>query len=153
MRKPVQKLGQPLMAWITPLWLGLTTASAVVTTYLSTKTGSGKGLTLTDYNDGKIHGWNGGECPVHPNTVVCLFFRRMATSGRYFTASGVGWLHHDESDDIVAFQVVKEYKEPLVVWVNIYKNGFGPAYKSEKEALSAVVYAVERTAVKFIEVQ
>ena len=22
------------------------------------------------YNDGKWHGWNGGECPVHPKTVV-----------------------------------------------------------------------------------
>jgi hypothetical protein len=77
----------------------------------------------------------------------------MATSGRYFTASGVGWLHHDESDDIVAFQVVEEYKEPLVVWVNMYKNGYGPMYKTEKEAISAAVYAVDRVAVKFIEVR
>jgi hypothetical protein len=23
---------------------------------------------MTDYNDGKWHGWNGGECPVHPKS-------------------------------------------------------------------------------------
>jgi len=108
---------------------------------------------MTDYNDGKIHGWNGGECPVHPLTEVNLFFKGVTTPYNKFVANHVNWLHHDESDDIVAFQVVKEYKEPLVVWVNIYKNGFGHSFKSEAEALSAVVYAVERTAVKFIEVQ
>ena len=25
---------------------------------------------MTSYNDGKWHGWNGGECPVHPETEV-----------------------------------------------------------------------------------
>ena len=25
---------------------------------------------MTDYNDGKWHGWNGGECPVHPKSVI-----------------------------------------------------------------------------------
>lgn len=25
---------------------------------------------MTNYNDGKWHGWNGGECPVHPKSVV-----------------------------------------------------------------------------------
>lgn len=26
---------------------------------------------MTDYNDGKWHGWNGGKCPVHPKSNVC----------------------------------------------------------------------------------
>ena len=25
---------------------------------------------MTDYNNGEWHGWNGGECPVHPQTEV-----------------------------------------------------------------------------------
>ena len=25
---------------------------------------------MTNYNDGKWHGWNGGECPVHPKSMV-----------------------------------------------------------------------------------
>ena len=25
-----------------------------------------------NYNDGRWHGWNGGECPVHPETVVVV---------------------------------------------------------------------------------
>lgn len=27
-----------------------------------------------NYNDGTIHGWNGGDCPVHPETVVKVYF-------------------------------------------------------------------------------
>ena len=123
------------------------------TTNLLIKIGNGKGLTLTDYNDGKIHGWNGGDCPVHPLTIVKLYFKRHTASNSEFVANVVGWLHHDESDDIVAFQVVKEYKEPMVIWVNIYKNGFSSVYESEKEALNSAIYAVVRQAVKFIEVK
>lgn len=33
-----------------------------------------------DYNDGKIHGWNGGECPVHPETVVMAWHRSLPFS-------------------------------------------------------------------------
>lgn len=25
---------------------------------------------MTDYNDGKWHGWNGGECPVHLRSII-----------------------------------------------------------------------------------
>lgn len=30
---------------------------------------------MSDYYDGCWHGWNGGECPVHPETIidVCLY--------------------------------------------------------------------------------
>ena len=30
--------------------------------------------TTTDYNDGKIHVWSGGECPVHPKSEVELSY-------------------------------------------------------------------------------
>ena len=108
---------------------------------------------MTNYNDGKIHGWNGGDCPVHPLTIVKPYFRRMHSKNDY-EAYHLRWLHQDAfCDDVVAFQVVKEYKEPMVIWVNIYKNGFSPVYESEKEALDSAVYAVVRSAVKFIEVK
>lgn len=122
------------------------------TTSLSIKTGNGKGLTLTNYNDGKIHGWNGGNCPVHPKTLVKVFQKGILSSLDY-KADNLHWGHCDNCGDIVAFQVVKEYKEPMVVWVNVYKNGFGSIYKTEKEALSAAVYAVGGVTVKFIEVK
>lgn len=28
---------------------------------------------MTDYNDGKWHGWNGGECPVDPQAEVRIW--------------------------------------------------------------------------------
>ena len=30
---------------------------------------------MTDYNDGKWHGWNGGECPVHPESELKVWFQ------------------------------------------------------------------------------
>lgn len=120
---------------------------------LSTKTGNGKGLTLTNYNDGKIHGWNGGDCPVHPLTIVKLYFKRHTASNSEFVANVVSWLHHDESDDIVAFQVVKEYKEPMVVWMNMYGNGYAYTYKTKEEAMEYSGKGAKRIAVKLIEVQ
>ncbi len=121
------------------------------TTSLSTKTGSGKGLILTNYNDGKIHGWNGGECPVHPNTLVKVFYKGILSNLDY-KANNLSWKHFNGTGDIVAFQVVKEYKEPLVVWANMYDNGFGYVYKSEEEANDAALHNIDRRAVKFIEV-
>lgn len=29
---------------------------------------------MTDYNDGKWHGWNGGECPVDPASVIDVHY-------------------------------------------------------------------------------
>lgn len=29
---------------------------------------------MTDYNDGKWHGWNGGECPVDPASMVDVHY-------------------------------------------------------------------------------
>lgn len=67
----------------------------------------------TNYNDGKWHGWNGGECPVHPETVVtCMwqdkdgFFDGDTGKARLFA-----W------HDLDAFRVVKENKEPREFWI------------------------------------
>ena len=64
-----------------------------------------------NYNDGKWHGWNGGDCPVHPETVVEAF---CSVEKEYFDPD-----YADEFDWSTpgAFRVVKEYKEPREFWV------------------------------------
>lgn len=68
----------------------------------------------TNYNDGLWHGWNGGECPVHPKTKVEL------VAGNWL-ASGIAAREHDWSGDqkypIIAFRVVKEFREPREWWI------------------------------------
>ena len=61
-----------------------------------------------NYNDGKWHGWNGGECPVHPETLVRVIFEDGSGPSGPQTAGVWDWsgLHP------VVFRVVKEYKEP-----------------------------------------
>lgn len=44
---------------------------------------------MTDYNDGKIHGWNGGDCPVHPETEVLVWLRNGEIQDRI--AYGLTW--------------------------------------------------------------
>lgn len=62
---------------------------------------------MTNYNDGEWHGWNGGECPVHPETIVIAQHESRETlAAKYFN-----W--KTEGDfDIIAFRVIKEHKEP-----------------------------------------
>lgn len=69
-----------------------------------------------NYNDGKWHGWNGGECPVHPRSVVEV--RSWAGSSRTVNASLIkSWNDDSAQSQPVAFRVVKEYKEPREFWV------------------------------------
>ena len=66
-----------------------------------------------DYNDGKWHGWNSGECPVHPETIVNVKFSCGTECDTYGAG---GWDWGDTPTNIVAFRVVKEYKEPREVY-------------------------------------
>jgi hypothetical protein len=64
---------------------------------------------MTNYNDGNWHGWNGGECPVHPNTEVDVGIGRRyfgETTVRRVEAKAFNW------DAIRGFRVINEYKEP-----------------------------------------
>lgn len=70
---------------------------------------------MADYNDGSWHGWNGGECPVHPETMVEVALENGIASGR-----ATGWDWDSESDPIVAFRVVKEHQEPREFYLNIH---------------------------------
>ena len=80
---------------------------------------------MTNYNDGKWHGWNGGECPVHPETVVVVqlgWDTRINvdkdTSGYTECAGSLRWTHIGGGGDIIFFRVVKEHKEPREFWVD-----------------------------------
>jgi hypothetical protein len=70
---------------------------------------------MANYNDGNFHGWNGGECPVHPKSRV----------------GGVGYVNDNSLPSTLsnwaardfdwegfrgAFRVTKEHKEPREWW-------------------------------------
>lgn len=106
---------------------------------------------MSDYCNGQIHGWNGGECPVHPETVVSIWKRggSMAWAGK---AGNVCWDHGSCVSDIIAFQVVKRHVEPKVIWVNEYSTGFHSPYLTKEEAVKmANIPQATRIAVKYVE--
>jgi len=105
---------------------------------------------MTDYNDGKIHGWNGGECPVHPESEVMVWYRGN-TSSKGFRAKSHSWQYSKSDGDIVCFQVTKPYAEPKVIWVNEYHYGARYGYDSEELAKSRISISAVRIAVKYVE--
>ena len=73
---------------------------------------------MTNYNDGSWWGWNGGECPVHPETVVEI----QHANREQIEACDVRWTKKNFSGDVVAFRVIKEHKEPREVWMYEYEK-------------------------------
>lgn len=75
---------------------------------------------MTNYNDGAWHGWNGGECPVHPKSMVEYIWHDTQTN-RFGSAQMVaGFNDSDERPawpQIIHFRVVKEYREPREFWI------------------------------------
>lgn len=72
---------------------------------------------MTNYNDGNWWGWNGGECPVHPRSVVEIVYH---DDGEYLTNEAIA--DHCEWNEgcdnpIIAFRVVKEHKDPREFWL------------------------------------
>ena len=104
---------------------------------------------MTDYNNGKIHGWNGGDCPVHPESKVITWHRNSLYQRTY--AGEYWWDHRDTDGDIIAFQVIKAYVEPKVIWVNETKGVVYEAYTSEEAARRTVYFSTSRIAVKYVE--
>jgi len=79
---------------------------------------------MTDYNDGEWHGWNGGDCPVHPDTVVVACFQTQTGSTRM--ASEFNW-SSGLLAPITSFRVTKPYVEPKVArefWLVDTGGGF-----------------------------
>lgn len=105
---------------------------------------------MSDYNNGQIWGWNGGECPVHPETVVEVWFR--GKDSDICQANPLFWHHADAYDDIIAFKVVKPYVEQKVIWVNEDASRFDLAYPDEQSAREYANANAIRIAVKYVEV-
>lgn len=64
---------------------------------------------------GQWQGWNGGDCPVHPLATVEYV---MLEAGKGTdTADQLDWEHSGDTWDIVAYRVVKEYREPHALWL------------------------------------
>lgn len=76
---------------------------------------------VTDYNDGNWHGWNGGECPVHPKSVVEAVWHDPHNEAAGMTGPrpagdqevgpSLAWAH------VVKFRVIKQHREPREVWI------------------------------------
>jgi hypothetical protein len=104
---------------------------------------------MSDYNDGKIHGWNGGDCPVHPNTKVRAWLHCGLTLE--VRAGDRKWRHRHVSADIIAFQVVEVHAEPKTIWVNEYSDGTMAAHRTEDSAKKHAGHNATRIAVKYVE--
>lgn len=66
-----------------------------------------------NYNDGKWHGWHGGKCPVHPDTVVEVRLGDREYEGPDMEDRANGWVWEIIGDQgIIAFRVIKEHREP-----------------------------------------
>lgn len=84
---------------------------------------------MTEQYDKENHwyGWNGGECPVHPETRVELRFFGRETN-KFETdapADEFRWDHMGTDGDIIAFRIVKLYREPRKPrewWVSVYPD-------------------------------
>ena len=69
------------------------------------------------------YGWNGGERPVHADTIVDT----VDVDGGSWRgeASGADWSHDNRPNDIAAFRITCLYVEPRVPrewWVNVYDS-------------------------------
>ena len=109
-------------------------------------------MTNVDYNDGKIHGWNGGACPVHPKSRVKVWCRDGHILNSWL-ANDITWVIDPDDRaqyNVIAFCVVSPYKEPKTIWVN---EGFEcHAYLTEKLARQCISITTKRVAVKYQEV-
>lgn len=102
---------------------------------------------MTNYNDGKWHGWNGGSCPVHTQSQVEYVWGRGTHSSLYRETAGVLEWEGNMHGNIIAFRVTKEYKEPAQCWVNVYPNsGVGAyIYYTKEEALRGALCGARQT--------
>lgn len=62
---------------------------------------------MTDYNDGEWYGWNGGECPVHPESEGDVTYSDGERRHYPRTLGGASW------EDSLMFRVTKPFVEPV----------------------------------------
>jgi hypothetical protein len=81
---------------------------------------------MTNYNDGKWHGWNGGECPVHPKSKINV---KWSCNGvETGEATAYSFSAHWTGHVICAFRVVEEHKEPREFWIDPERCISVPSY-------------------------
>ena len=95
---------------------------------------------MTDYNDGKWHGWNGGECPVHSESRVETVWRYSdgsIRSGQNISFAKNVFFTGNEHGKLIAFRIVKERKEPHEVFLsqNPHSGGWFEALPEHKDAV------------------
>ena len=75
------------------------------------------------YNDGKWHGWNGGECPVHPETVVEYVY--ISEGLPIYDEDAAKYVRWDKGypHPVIAFRVIKEHREPREFTLYIDNEG------------------------------
>ena len=69
------------------------------------------------YEENVWHGWNGGECPVHPKTIVEILFYDGVTAESWSDSDMAGDFDWSLAASVlpVAFRVIKEHREPREV--------------------------------------
>lgn len=92
---------------------------------------------MTNYNDGKWHGWNGGDCPVHPESVVeVAWFSAGNTVQSETIVAGkrLTWKHGEAGVPPFAFRVTKEHKPLREYWVNYEEDIVFPYADTDNKA-------------------
>lgn len=98
---------------------------------------------MTEYKENIWYGWNGGECPVHPETVVEVVTDQGLNPVQ---AHARGWIWDSMCSPIRAFRVVREYKEPREFWITSNHYEFAKVWDenpSGKEVFSECIHVRE----------
>jgi hypothetical protein len=110
---------------------------------------------MTDYNDGNWHGWNGGDCPVHPQSEVVFVSRDELNKWSLVDLNPTPAKCLAFSKDMIAFRVVTPYVEPpkpRELWINEYPGmAVGCIHKSAVAASEGLGKMIGKTT-RWIEV-
>lgn len=109
--------------------------------------------TSEKYTEGQWYGWNGGECPVHTETVVDIVAGTEKYPVNLFESRFAGdfvW-SRDDAGPIIAFRVVKHHVEPRVLWVNEYDNDDWYVHHTKEDAIQYAGGRPTRIAVRYVE--
>ena len=106
--------------------------------------------TMTDYNDGNWHGWNGGECPVHPKSVVDAVWPSGMDDKKSYRnarkAKDFPWIVGGALTPFL-FRVTKPYVElpkPREFWVNEYPHEIRTMHNSKEDADAFTLTSLNR---------
>lgn len=86
---------------------------------------------MIDYNDGEWHGWNGGECPVHPESEIAL---KWITCDGFLAADDGRIARINNWKTPCLFRVTEPYVEPREFWINEYPNGKCHLFRNKADA-------------------